>query len=143
VFVTENPSVMTAAADLLITDPTRPAVRLLCTVGTPSAAEIDAIGRLASTGWQVAVRADFDQAGLNHVAALLAGVPTARPWRMGAADYRTSIADIPAGDRIRLNTATLPSTPWDPDLLTAMTEQGLATYEESLINKLLADLTTT
>ncbi len=141
VFVTENPSVVTAAADLLAADPTRPTARLLCTVGTPSAAEIDAIGRLASTGWQVAVRADFDQAGLNHVAALLAGVPTARPWRMSAADYRRSLADIPAGDRIRLDTATLPPTPWDPALLSAMKEHGLAGYEESLIGKLLADLT--
>ncbi|MBO4161221.1 DUF2399 domain-containing protein [Micromonospora antibiotica] len=141
VFVTENPSVVTAAADLLATAGRARQFRLLCTVGTPSAAEINAVARLAGTGWQVHVRADFDRAGLQHVAALLDGIPSARPWRMTAADYRESLAEIPADDRIRLQTEPLPQTPWDPDLRRLMVEQQVAAYEESLIDVLLTDLT--
>ncbi|MDG4811161.1 DUF2399 domain-containing protein [Micromonospora sp. WMMD1120] len=135
VFVTENPSVVTAAADLGNDAP----VRLLCTVGTPSALEVDAIGRLAGAGWQVAVRADFDQAGLQHVATLLAGIPSAVPWRMTAADYLSSLTS-PAHGRTQLDTAALPTTAWDPNLHEAMTESGCAAYEESLIDELLDDL---
>jgi uncharacterized protein (TIGR02679 family) len=135
VFVTENPSVVTAAADLSKGSP----VRLLCTVGTPSALEIDAIGRLAGAGWQVAVRADFDQAGLQHVASLLAGIPSAVPWRMSAGDYLGSLTG-PAHGRTRLDPANLPATAWDPDLQDAMTTSGYAAYEESLIDQLVDDL---
>jgi uncharacterized protein (TIGR02679 family) len=135
IFVTENPSVVTAAADLGNSAP----VRLLCTVGTPSALEIDAIGRLADAGWQVAVRADFDQAGLQHVASLLAGIPSAIPWRMSAADYLDSLTGSAHG-RTRLDTATLPATAWDPNLRVVITESGYAAYEESLIDQLLDDL---
>ncbi|GAA0506551.1 hypothetical protein Ade02nite_95440 [Paractinoplanes deccanensis] len=135
VFVTENPSVVTAAADLSNGAP----VRLLCTVGTPSALEIDAIGGLADAGWEVAVRADFDQAGLQHVASLLAGIPSAVPWRMKAADYLSSLTS-PTHGRTRLDTAALPATAWDPDLHEVMIESGYAAYEESLIDQLMDDL---
>ncbi|MBL7261589.1 DUF2399 domain-containing protein [Paractinoplanes lichenicola] len=135
VFVTENPSVVTAAADLSNGAP----VRLLCTVGTPSALEIDAIGRLAGAGWQVAVRADFDQAGLQHVTSLLAGIPSAVPWRMNAADYLSCLTS-PTHGRTRLDTAVLPATAWDPDLHEVMIKSGYAAYEESLIDQLLDDL---
>jgi uncharacterized protein (TIGR02679 family) len=141
VFVTENPSVVTAAADAVTAlDTAARPIRLLCTVGTPSALEIEAIARLADTGWQIAARADFDQAGLQHVASLLRGVPAARPWRMGAADYLASLATEPADDRIRLRADTLPATPWDPALGLVMRERGVAAFEESLIDVLLADL---
>ncbi|MBT8227774.1 MAG: DUF2399 domain-containing protein, partial [Dactylosporangium sp.] len=143
VFVTENPSVVTAAADAVaVPDTPVGPVRLLCTVGTPSALEIAAIGRLAGAGWQIAARADFDQAGLQHVGSLLRGVPVARPWRMGAADYLASLATTPADDRIRLRPDPLPATPWDPALGDVMSEHGLAAYEESLMEALLADLMT-
>ncbi|GAA3780260.1 hypothetical protein GCM10022225_80660 [Plantactinospora mayteni] len=142
VFVTENPSVVTAAADrVAAAAETADAVRLLCTVGTPSALEIAAIGRLADAGWLIAARADFDQAGLQHVAALLKGVPAARPWRMGAADYEASLATTPVDDRTRLRPGALPATSWDPALRHAMEYCGLAAYEESLIETLLVDLT--
>lgn len=142
VFVTENPSVVTAAADLAATTSCngRP-VRLLCTVGTPSAREIEAIARLAAAGWRVAVRADFDEAGLAHVDALLRGVPTARPWRMGARDYLASLAEAGAATQVTLRDRALPGTPWDPALQHAMSERGLAAYEETLIDCLLEDLT--
>jgi len=60
VFVTENPSVIAAAATAAGTidgtaDDQASPIRLLCTVGTPSAIEAAAIARLAGAGWQVAV----------------------------------------------------------------------------------------
>jgi len=71
IFVTENPSVLSAAADLAQSG-TR--IRLLCTSGTPSDDEVASIARLADAGWRIAVRADFDEAGLAHVVTLLNGI---------------------------------------------------------------------
>ncbi|MHB8875060.1 MAG: DUF2399 domain-containing protein [Myxococcaceae bacterium] len=136
VFVTENPSVACAAAD----DSTRAdSIRLLCTSGTPAAREIAAIARLADAGWNIAVRADFDEAGLAHVGALLDGVPAATPWRMGAEDYLASLAsahDAPLG----ITPSKVPATPWDPQLRTEMMKKGIAAFEESLLPELLEDL---
>ena len=136
VFVTENPSVLGAAASLQHADLATPA-RVLCTVGTPSALEVSAIARLAMTGWRVAVRADFDDAGLAHVNALLAGVPGAVPWRMGAADYERTLERSPQSPALRLE--RLPQCAWEPDLPAAMRTAGRAGYEETLLEELLAD----
>lgn len=135
VFVTENPSVMAAAADLV--RHARTPVRLLCTAGTPSAVENAAIGRLAAAGWNVTVRADFDAAGLAHVRALLAAAPTATPWRMSAADYRNSAAQDAVISDVAVDDA---ATPWAPTLAAAMTASGAAAYEEDLLPDLLKDL---
>lgn len=140
IFVTENPSVVTAADLVATASNGGRQIRLLCTVGTPSAREIEAVARLAAAGWQIAVRADFDEAGLAHVDALLRGVPAARPWRMGARDYLASLADANAADQVALRATVLPDTDWDPALRQAMSERGLAAYEETLIDLLLEDL---
>ena len=133
IFVTENPSVASAAADLAAEQN----VRLLCTSGTPSADEIAAIARLGLLGWRIAVRADFDAAGLGHVAAILQNTSRAVPWRMSAKDYveslREGITDQGALERI-------PETPWDPELSEMMRERRVAAYEESLLPALLDDL---
>ncbi|ABS25283.1 DUF2399 domain-containing protein [Anaeromyxobacter sp. Fw109-5] len=135
VFVTENPSVAAAAADLADDCD----VRLLCTDGTPSRREIDAIARLAAAGWRVAVRADFDEAGLGHVAAVLAAVPAATPWRMAAGDYLSSVpADVAAGTRLDVD--RLPEAPWDARLTETMRATGAAAYEEALLPLLMQDL---
>ena len=139
VFVTENPSILGAAANLQPAEPARPK-RVLCTVGTPSALEVSAIARLAMTGWRVAVRADFDDAGLAHVNALLAGVPGAVPWRMGEADYECTLERSPQSPPLRLE--RLPECSWDPRLREAMRGAGRAGYEESLLGELLTDITT-
>ncbi|MGW0771628.1 DUF2399 domain-containing protein [Streptomyces sp. NPDC002676] len=135
VFVTENPSVTTAALAL----PADVPVRLLCTVGTPSAVEIAALARLADSGWRIAVRGDFDAAGLALVRAVLDAVPEAEAWRMTADDYTDSLHPSPFepgaldGDR-------LGNTPWDPPLTAAMRACGRPAYEEGLLDQLLADL---
>jgi hypothetical protein len=87
VFVTENPSVLAAASTQALAGDTATTPRVVCTAGTPSQVECAAVGALSEAGWNVAVRADFDPAGLAHVRALLAAAPAARPWRMSAADY--------------------------------------------------------
>ncbi|MGW7432363.1 DUF2399 domain-containing protein [Streptomyces sp. NPDC054861] len=105
VFVTENPSVTTAALEL----PPAVTVRLLCTVGTPSATELDALARLADSGWNIAVRADFDTAGIQHMRAALRAVPRARPWRMNPGDYLHSLHPAPF-QPTTLDTERLPET---------------------------------
>ncbi|MER5618689.1 DUF2399 domain-containing protein [Streptomyces sp. NPDC002215] len=135
VFVTENPSVTAAALKL---PPTIP-VRLLCTVGTPSATELDALARLADSGWDIAVRADFDASGIQHVRAVLHAVPGARPWRMNADDYVRSLHPSPF-QPTPLDTERLPDTGWDPALDAALRANGRPAYEEGLIDQLLADL---
>jgi uncharacterized protein (TIGR02679 family) len=132
VFVTENPSVAAAAAGLAATGAP---VRLLCTSGTPSALEAAAIARLSDAGWHVAVRADFDPAGITHVTALLHAAPAATPWRMGVSDYYESLSD---GATVPL--AQIPETPWEPGLAPAMRSRKLAAFEEALMPRLLADL---
>lgn len=134
VFVTENPSVVSAAADLAASEVK---IRLLCTSGTPSADEIMAIARLARQGWNIAVRADFDAAGLAHVAAILAGTPEAVPWRMKTEDYVESLRDV-IGNETTLG--RISDAPWDPQLSALMREKGAAAYEESLLSALLDDL---
>lgn len=134
IFVTENPSVASAAADLAANGVE---LHLLCTSGTPSAEEITAIARLASAGWRIAVRADFDAAGLGHVAALLDTVPNAVPWRMSVDDYLGSLA-VEGTDEVALE--RVPDTHWDQRLSVTMREKGIAAYEESLLPLLLEDL---
>ena len=133
VFVTENPSILAAAADT-ITAGHPGAVRLICTVGNPSAVEISALSKLADSGWRVAVRADFDPSGLRTVGAILNTASGAVPWRMGTADY---LASNPC---VSLGKDPMPATPWDPRLAETITETGCSAYEEVLTEQLLADL---
>ena len=133
VFVTENPSVTSAAAELAATGAE---VRLICTSGTPSPGEIDAIARLPVAGWRVAVRADFDPAGLGHVTAILSATADARPWRMRTSDYLESVTGEPTATTLD----AVPETGWDPTLAAAMREQRRPAYEEALLPKLLEDL---
>jgi len=134
IFVTENPSVLTAARRLAHTGV---AVRLLCTSGTPSETEVAAIARLTQLGWNLAVRADFDEAGLRHVRSLLAATDRAVPWRMTPHDYLDSLDAV---RRTPLPTDALLDSPWDPHLAYAMRKQGAAAFEESLIPRLMDDL---
>ncbi|MFF7887816.1 DUF2399 domain-containing protein [Streptomyces sp. NPDC020794] len=134
VFLTENPSVAAAALNGV-----PGTVRLLCTVGTPSRTELDAVARLAAAGWRIAVRADFDCAGLALVRAVLATVPQAVVWRMTADDYTASLHPAPFEPGV-LDADCLGETPWDPALAAAMRASGRPAYEEALIEELLADL---
>jgi uncharacterized protein (TIGR02679 family) len=137
VFVTENPSVLSAAVQTFRKRPVGAAMvpRVVCTVGTPSQVECAAVGALADAGWQVAVRADFDVAGLAHVRALLTAAPLARPWRMGAGDY---LAVARKGDPVLK--ISNDASPWDAELAEAMNELGVPAFEEDLLPVLLDDV---
>jgi uncharacterized protein (TIGR02679 family) len=134
VFVTENPSVLSAAADLAVHG--SPA-RVLCMSGTPSSIEVGAIARLADSRWRVAVRADFDPAGIAHVNAVLSSVPGAQPWRMAVADYLGSSSSEASG---ALAFDSFPEARWDADLASVIRGKGSFAYEEALLPVLLDDL---
>jgi len=134
VFVTENPSVISAAADLATSNH---AIRLDCTNGTPSDVEVDSVARLAACGWRLAVRADFDSAGLSHVGSILKATPEAVPWRMRVRVYLESLPSITA-NKVSLN--EVPDTPWDAALSKTILQHGVAAFEESLLPNLIADL---
>ena len=134
VFVTENPSVLAAAADLVVRNPANAEhARLICTMGNPSATEIAALARLSRAGWKVAVRADFDPAGIRTVTALLNGIPGSRPWRMSRRDYLNSNPNAH-------HRAAIPPTPWEPQLADEIAARGDLAFEEALLPDLLADL---
>jgi uncharacterized protein (TIGR02679 family) len=134
VFVTENPSVLGAATDIS-------GAYVICTSGTPSQIEVDALGRLDGRGWRLLVRADFDDAGINHVNAVLTAAPNAEPWRMSSADYLRGVEDTDVHIPLRVDLLGL--TPWDPGLGTAMELQGIAVYEEDYMDDLVADIADT
>lgn len=139
VFVTENPSVLSAALQAFQSksiESTAHTPRVVCTVGTPSQIECNAIAALHKAGWQVAIRADFDPAGLAHVRALLAAAPTALPWRMSSADYVEARGD---GGVLQ---AQIPkdAAPWDTELAAVMNEFGTPAYEEDLLPRLVYDI---
>ncbi|WP_078971541.1 DUF2399 domain-containing protein [Streptomyces chattanoogensis] len=135
-FVTENPSVLAAASNHALAHDTAWTPHVICTAGTPSQLECQAVGALSHAGWRIAVRADFDQAGLAHMRALLAAAPAAVPWRMSAADY---LAAAPKGtDTLHLKKS---DAPWDPNLVRVMLKQSVPVYEEDLLPGLLDDIT--
>ncbi|WP_196810958.1 DUF2399 domain-containing protein [Arthrobacter sp. 35W] len=136
VFVTENPSVLSASVQGFIqtsgAGSTPP--RVVCTSGTPSRTECEAIAALTAAGWRVTVRADFDTRGLQHVRSLLASAPAAKPWRMCAADY-LAVTRHGSGTKVVVS-----ETPWDPELGAQMDRVGVAAYEEDLIKLLVGDV---
>lgn len=134
IYVTENPSVLAAAAEIPATH-----TRVICTSGTPSTLEVTALRRLAAAGWTLHVRADFDVRGLGHVRTLLTGIDNAQPWRMSTRDYLTSLDRSPTSPAV--NTANLGPTPWDPQLRATMAQHRAAAFEETLLPELLSDLT--
>lgn len=135
VFVTENPSVIAAAAKM----PSSGIVRLICTNGTPSAIEVAAVSALEAEGWHVAVRADFDTAGIRHVNTILAAAENACPWRMSAKDYLEVLDSLQTVDALGLG-QEVPEPSWDVQLGTSMQERGTPVFEESLLPLLLQDL---
>jgi hypothetical protein len=134
VFVTENPSVASAAADLSATGLK---IRLLCTNGTPSQREVEAIAEIGKMGWRIAVRADFDPSGINHVAAILSASIEATPWRMASTDYLESLGTT---DHDRDGLPDSIHVPWDLELEREMRSRGVPAFEEALLLPLMSDL---
>jgi uncharacterized protein (TIGR02679 family) len=131
VFVCENPNMLAIAADAL--GPR--CAPLACTDGMPAAAQRTLLAQLAAAGATLHYHGDFDWAGVAITNVLLRELG-ARPWRMGAADYR---AALPAAVHAPLNGAAVLAA-WDAELTAAMQAAGRAIAEEALAHTLLADL---
>lgn len=128
VFVTENPSVLTALLAV-------PGVRAVCTSGKPSGLVVETLAALDRAGWELWVRADFDDTGVASVNTILAACGAAQPWRMGADDYLDSVG----ASGVALRVSMLRPATWDPDLVPVMRENGHAAFEEASIPALIDD----
>jgi uncharacterized protein (TIGR02679 family) len=131
VYICENPAVVAAAAHRL--GPR--CAPILCTEGQPRVPLRLLVSQIVAAGGRLLVRADFDWGGVGIVNGLLERYGnSARPWRMGRADYLA----LPAGPPLRTDRRR--ETPWEPVLASAMVSRGVAVHEESLLPELLIDL---
>jgi uncharacterized protein (TIGR02679 family) len=128
VFVCENPSVVSAAADRLATMCTP----LVCVGGHPGAAANTLLRLLTAAGALLRYHGDFDWGGVTIANAVIARFD-AVAWRFGTADYCAA----PPGSRLR---GAPVSASWDHRLRAAMDERGTRVEEELVLEDLLADL---
>ncbi|MDX6341918.1 MAG: hypothetical protein QOH87_2056 [Trebonia sp.] len=128
----ENPAVLRRAAAELGAD----AQPLICTEGQPSTAFHRLAAAVTKAGGKLRYHGDFDWPGVSIAAGIITR-HNARPWRLTAADYETAIKG--KADYVSLAGTPQP-TPWDPPLATTMTAHGSAVYEESVADRLIADL---
>jgi len=132
VFVCENPSIVSLAARRL--GPR--CAPLVCVNGQYATAAKTLLRHLANAGVLLCYHGDFDTGGLAIARRIFDAHPTARPWRMNAADYLAA----PKGKRLA-DIAAL-SSPWDPALANAMRQHARAIHEEAIAGQLLHDLST-
>jgi uncharacterized protein (TIGR02679 family) len=128
--VCENPAVLRRAAAELGAG----AQPLLCTEGQPSTAFHRLAAAVVRAGGELSYHGDFDWPGVS----IAAGIITrhgARPWRFGADDYESAVAD----GAVRLAGPPQP-TPWDPSLAGLMRVHGRAVHEEAVADRLIGDL---
>lgn len=131
VFVCENPAVVHAAERALGAR----CAPLLCTAGWPGSAVQLLLTSLRDAGAHLRHHADFDEEGLAMHRHLTAAYGV-RPWRFGAADYRSAVAD--AGHPLPALARDEPAT---SELGRAMRELRAQVVEELVIEHLLRDLT--
>ena len=132
VHVCENPAVVAAAADRF--GPRSAA--LVCVGGQPGAAAVRLLRQMVDSGSELRFHGDFDTGGVAIARTLARHVPWL-PWRFTGADYLDAIATLP--DLVPF-TGTVRETPWSPELAEALEEHRLRVEEESVIERLLADL---
>jgi uncharacterized protein (TIGR02679 family) len=112
---------------------------LLCTEGVPTDA-FWTIGRLiADSGSDIRVRADFDAAGCQIVAAVIERLK-ARPWRFDADAYSSALIAFGAAFALPQSKGSVPSTNWDLRLQELLVEFGSAVFEELVVDDLVGDL---
>jgi uncharacterized protein (TIGR02679 family) len=128
----ENPVVLRRAAAELGAG-ARP---LLCTEGQPSTAFHRLAAAIRKSGGELSYHGDFDWPGISIANGIITR-HNARPWRLTAADYENAVRNN--DDFVDLAGTPQP-TPWAPSLATAMTTHGCAVSEESVADRLIADL---
>ncbi len=130
VHVVENPSVVAAAAAAGITRP------LVCTASWPTQAGVLLLDQLRDRGARLYYHGDIDPTGLalaEHHRQRFG----AQLWRLTAEDY---LAVVDAARTPIDPGATIPPTPWDPELAEAVRRHRLVVFEEQVVDLLLADL---
>jgi uncharacterized protein (TIGR02679 family) len=131
VFVCENPTVVSVAADRL----GRRCPPLVCLSGQPDTAARVLLRALVDGGAELHYHGDFDWGGLR-IANALSRTVRWTPWRFTTGDYLRSAGSVEHGEL-----AGRPvDAEWDPGLRAAMEETGVAVEEEAVIEELLADL---
>ena len=133
--VCENPVVVAAAADELSAG----CPPLVCVGGQPSAAAWRLLELLAAGGAEFGYHGDFDWGGVR-IARTVAQRVDWRPWRYGHRDYEVAV--LAAGPLTPLAelTGEPASTPWDPELASAMRHRNVRVEEELTLDALLQDL---
>lgn len=130
VFVCENPSIVTVAADRL----GKSCAPLMCTDGMPRTAQRTLMTQLRSAGARLRYHGDFDWPGLT-IANLVLRRLGALPWRLRAEDYEAACraGGLPLlGSRVEAS--------WEPRLAQAMQHAGIAVHEEAVVESLLEEL---
>ena len=131
IFVCENPTLVTLAADRLGAR----CAPLVCVNGQFATPLLVLLRQLRAAGARLRYHGDFDPAGLA-IARRVMAESGAHPWRFGTEDYRAA----PKGERFSGQPG---ATPWDEALREAMAENGRAVHEEALFDLLAADLART
>jgi uncharacterized protein (TIGR02679 family) len=130
--VCENPAVLRRAAAEL----GAAARSLICTEGQPSTAFHRLAAAITKAGGQLSYHGDFDWPGISIATGIITR-HSAHPWRLTAADYEAAVTS----DSGYVSLAGTPQpTPWDPSLAASMTAHGRVVYEESVADRLIADL---
>lgn len=132
VYVCENPAVVAAAADRFGVN----SAALICLSGQPGAAAIRLLRQLVAGGAELHYHGDFDAGGMAIARTLSRHVPW-QPWHFEAADYLEAVARLPTLARFG---GIARSTPWSEDLEHTLNVHRLRVEEESVLEKLLADL---
>jgi uncharacterized protein (TIGR02679 family) len=142
VWICENPVVIAAAADELGSR----CPPLVCVGGQPSAAGWRLLDLLAAGNAGFRYHGDFDWGGIRIASAVRERVARSgshwQPWRYGRDSYEAvATAMLAAHDAAPPRLTGEPaSTPWDPDLATAMAHHDVRVEEELFLDILLADL---
>jgi uncharacterized protein (TIGR02679 family) len=143
VWVCENPVVIAAAADEL--GSRSPA--LVCVGGQPSAAGWQLLDLLSAGGAEFRYHGDFDWGGVRIAGAVRQRAAQSqslwRPWRYDRDAYEaavTAMLTAQAAARPPRLAGEPVSTPWDPDLATAMARHDVRVEEELSLDALIADL---
>lgn len=131
IYVCENPSMLSIAADQLGVD----CAPLVCTNGMPAAAQQTLLRQLVARGANLAYHGDFDWAGVR-IGNFVMRELQASAWRFSALDYEAACAG-PAG--------TLPEDGrvdalWDVQLSEAMCTRQKSIHEEAVWEVLVEDL---
>jgi uncharacterized protein (TIGR02679 family) len=131
VYVCENPSILSIAADRLGVD----CPPLICTNGMPAAAQQVLLRQLVARGASLAYHGDFDWAGIR-IGNFVMGELQASAWRFSAQDYQAACA----GSTGTLSEGERVEALWDARLSAEMSSQRKAIHEEAVGDTLIGDL---